>query len=510
MDVIAPRITTDRSVATHSLEAIVAGVCRAGMGDEEKAIALYEYTRRVMFHYRERSERVDEHFDLDPLRLINTYGYSFCTQQMMVLVALWQAAGIESRIWGMPGHGTAQAFYGGKHHWFDPLIGAYVRSRTDGTVASLAEIAEDPTVLTQAAAEGRAAPTFLPCGRVFYEDVARLVPRMAAYIAECRRLGDDMGFIAARAGQSKPTWNPRQPLYQPDWSLRVGERVVFLWDNLEGEYNCIGVNPEHLPPHHWCGVEVDRRDRLNYPCWKPYAKTINGVRTCRYHANGLHVFAPKFRDEWFKRGFEASSLEWHCWKRGMPKLRLKKRRRAADLIYKMSTPHVYTSATLAAEFRRAARDDVSRLHVSCDGGATWVKVWDAKAGRPGKVEAEVELRDHVRGMRDFWVRAQCRTRGEPDKAGLDSLSVRAVFQHNMFARPYLVPGRNRVTVRVANPEVLPRLGLDVTYAWREGRAARSHTERITESPATFTIHVGGRAMPRMRRLEMKVGKGEPT
>jgi len=44
-------------------------------------------------------------------------GYSFCTQQMMVLVALWQAAGIESRTWGMPGHGAAQAFYGGKHPW---------------------------------------------------------------------------------------------------------------------------------------------------------------------------------------------------------------------------------------------------------------------------------------------------------------------------------------------------------------------------------------------------------
>ena len=533
MDVIAPRITTDRSTATHSLEAIVAGVCRAGMGDEEKAVALYEYTRRVMFHYRQRSERLDEHFDLDPLRLINTYGYSFCTQQMMVLVALWQAAGIESKVWGMPGHGTAQAFYGGKHHWFDPLIGAYVRSRKvshlhfahsrhvpneDVTpVASLAEIAEDPTVLTKAAAEGRAAPTFLPCGRVFYEDVARLVPTMADYIRQCDALGDDMGFIAARAGQSRPTWNPRQPLYQPDWPLRVGERVVFLWKNLDGEYNCIGVNPEHLPPHHWCGVEVDKKDKLNYPYWKPYAKTINGVRTCRYHANGLHDFAPSFRDEWFKRGFEANSFEWHRRKRGMPKLRLKRRGRAANLVYKMSTPHVYTSATLAADFRRAAREDASRLYVSCDGGAKWTNVWDAKAQRApgagdgsGKVKAKVELRDPVRGMRDFWVRAECRTRGEPDKAGIDSLAIRAVFQHNMFARPHLVPGRNRITVCVANSEVLPRVGFDVTYAWREGRAARSHTERIAESPATFTIRVGGKELPRMLRLEMNVGKGGST
>ena len=149
----------------------------------------------------------------------------------------------------------------------------------------------------------------------------------------------------------------------------------------------------------------------------------------------------------------------------------------------------------------------THLYVSRDGGARWTKVWDAKAEKPSKVKAKVELRDHVRGMRDFWVRAECRTGGKPDEAGLNSLAIRAVFQHNMFARPHLVPGRNRVTVSVANPEVLPRVAFDVTYAWREGRATRSHAERIPGSPTTFTIRVGGKALPRMLRLEMKVGAG---
>jgi len=504
MDVVAPRITTDRSVDTHSLASIVADVCREGMSDEQKAIALYEYTRRVMFHYMERSERLDEHFDLDALRLINTYGYSFCTQQMIVLVALWQAAGLESKIWGMPGHGTAQAFYGGKHHWFDPLIGAYVRSRRDGTVASLAEIAEDPTVLTEAAAEGRACPTFVPCGRVFYEDVARLVPSMTDYIRECVELGDDIGFIAARAGDAVPKWDPRHVLYQPDWRLRAGERVAFLWRNLPGEFNCIRVNPAHLPPHHWCGVAADRKDQLNWPYWRPYARRINGVLTCRSHANGRHVYAPKFRDEWFKRGFEANTFRWLGWKRGLPRLRPRKLGRRAAIVYKMSTPHVYTNAAIEARFRRAAEDDASRLLVSTDGGASWAKVWEGSG--VGAVRARVNVPDRVRGMRDFWVRAECSTRTDADRAGLDGLKIEAVFQHNMFARPFLAPGRNAVSVRVGNPDVLRDVDFAVTWVWKQDRRTRKHTEHIAASPHAWVIPVAGREMPRMVRLEMKVSR----
>ena len=124
--VMAPRVTTDRSVDCHSLESIVANVCTPAMTDQEKAVALFRFVRRMMFHYPQRSERLHPKDDLDSLRLLNTYGYSLCSQQALVLVDLWRTAGIKSICWGMPGHCTAQAWYDGSEHWFDPLIGAYV------------------------------------------------------------------------------------------------------------------------------------------------------------------------------------------------------------------------------------------------------------------------------------------------------------------------------------------------------------------------------------------------
>ena len=61
--------------------------------------------------------------------------------------------------------------------------------------------------------------------------------------------------------------------------------------------------------------------------------------------------------------------------------------------------------------------------------------------------------------------------GADQKAGLDKIGVRTVFQHNMFARPYLVPGAKEVTVTVANPEVLAYQPFEVSYVWEEAGAA---------------------------------------
>ncbi|MCG3180167.1 MAG: hypothetical protein BIFFINMI_02524 [Phycisphaerae bacterium] len=528
-DVIAPRVTTDRSVDTYSLPGIVRDVIAQADAktDEQKAIALYEYVRRVIFHYEQRGEKRDQVYDLDALRQINTYGYSFCTQQMLVLTHLWNTAGIEGKYWSVPGHSTAQAFYGGTLHWFDPLIGAYVYSRdkTNG-IASLQEIAKDPTVLTKAAEEGRASPTFMPCGKVLYEDAARL-SGSAEYAAFCKGFGDDVGYMAANAAKAKKGGGPRRSLYSPDMTLRPGETVTYLWDCLPGEFNVKADAPkDQLPPNHFCGVEADSRDKVNWPYWRNYVKEINGVKTARYYANGTQTFRPAFNNEHFKQGVESNSFAWFGWSgAGAPSLRPAAVGQAADIVYKMSTPYVYTSGTLSAEFHRAADADVSRLYVSADAGAHWTKVWDAaeeKAGA-GVVKATANIGPHVHGLHEFWVRAECSTdatRTVKDKegkekiemvpAGLQSMAVTAVFQHNMYARPQLMAGDNKVTVTAANPAVLEFQNFHVKYVWEESAAdggpavEKTSDERVTSSPQTWTIPVAGEAMPKMKSLTLSV------
>ena len=515
--VVAPRVTTDRSVDCHSLKAIVAGVCTPTMSDQEKAVALFGFVRRMMFHYPQRSERLSPKDDLDSLRLLNTYGYSLCSQQALVLVDLWRTAGIKSICWGMPGHCTAQAEYGGGCHWFDPLIGAYAYRRDGKTIASLKDIAADPSLLTQAVEERRASPTFVPCRTVLRDDAARYAKDKPQYVRECAELKDDVTFMAKLAHGAKRAWGPNPQRYEPDLALRRGETVTFLWSDLAGEFNCKtrppgrpfreNVLPEgELPPHHFCGVAAERRDAANFPYWRPYVKEIGGVRTGRYYANGTHVYWPRFAREPSKGDFDRNTFVWAREEKGIPALRVRRAGTPAVLVCRMRTPHVYTSIAVSAEFARARRDDVSRIYVSCDGTKTWRKVYDAGPAAPGRLAAEARLRDEVVGMRDLWFRLECRTSGDTTKAGLHAVEIEAVFQHNMFARPYLCGGANRVSVRVGNPDVLDGCALTLSYAWKEGRRKKTHAERITRSPHAYTIDVAGEPMPRMVSLKLAVAR----
>ena len=511
--VVNPRVTTDGSVDCSSLKSIARDVCKGKTTKQDKAIALYEFARRVMYHYQQRSEasNADNH---DSLRLINTYGYALCSQQSLLLVDLWQAAGIDGYVWSVPGHTTPQAEYDGGHHWFDPQLGGYVYLRDGKTVASLQDIAKDRTILTKAVAEGRAPKAFMPCKTMLRDDAARLVRESPEYLKTLTGHVDDMTFMANLAGEAaKWKWGaPGKPRYRPQIKLRRGERVEFLWDALPGEFNCVssapgkparrGVVPaDQLPPHHFCGDGPDKKCPLQYPLWKPYTKVIKEVRTARYYANGRHMYRPDLRKGPAKGDFVANSFG-----RGeasAPALRVAKAGEASALVVKMATPQVYTSAVVTATFRRATAKDVSHIYLSRDGKA-WKQVYTAPA-KAGEADAKVELRKIV-GLREVWLKFEVRTPGDPAAAGLDAVSIECIFQHNMFARSHLIAGKNSVQVRLDGPKGLQPGDFTVTYVWKEGARKKTHTQQITRSPTNYVINVGGKELPRMISLTLAAAR----
>ena len=451
------RVTSDGSVDCSSLKSIVTDVCREGMSDRQKAIALYEFTRRLMFHYPQRSERLSARDDLDTTRLVNTYGYSFCSQQSLVLVDLWRTAGIRSICWGMPGHVTAQAEIDGRQAWFDPLIGAFVYRRDGKTLASLEDIAADPSLLTKAREENRASPSFMNCGRVLIDDAEGFCRDKPEYIKSCRKLLNDTRYIAELAGKAKPKFGPNKPLYDPTIRLRRGEKITYLWAHLDAEFNCkASVPKDMLPPHHICGLRSEKAEKANFPFWKPYITTLAGKETGRYSANGRHVY-------------EAN------------------RRRV-----RMRMPHVYTSAVVTARFRGPAPDGGYRISISRDNQRTWNPVWKGR-----EAEARATLRDQIVGMRDVWFRFE-------GGSGLEGCRIEAVFQHNMYARPYLVPGRNQITIHASDSTLLGRVPLEIKWSWMEEGRERAHLRKVSSVPMTYTVEVGSKELPRMRSLELSV------
>ena len=89
---------------------------------------------------------------LDPLKMLNSYGFGLCYQIAPLLESLWKAGGFEdARVWFLTGHTIAEVFYEGSYHYFDSdMMGYNTAGRgaaKDSRVASVREIEQKPEIM---------------------------------------------------------------------------------------------------------------------------------------------------------------------------------------------------------------------------------------------------------------------------------------------------------------------------------------------------------------------------
>ncbi|MHC4917873.1 MAG: transglutaminase domain-containing protein, partial [Planctomycetota bacterium] len=322
-----PRVLPDGCVDTSSLDGIVKGLVKPGMSDQEKVLAVYQWWRRVTFHFRNMG--ADRR---DTLRVINSYGYNLCGSHSGSMMVLFKHMGIKARPAfvkgasakeGYGGHTVEEVFYGGKWHAFDVMSNFCVLNRDDPpTIAGLAEIQKDPTLVTKAVEEKRTVGGFITCthdpdidyaGR---EQLRKL--GWGGWMTKEGLKGDlrwgclIFGYTDAQGkdhpGDLKTFWskaannwscNKAGDLYGGyhapgllDITLKPNERWVMLWDNL-GMWTVKSSFPK-TGPFHTCG-HCDELDEVNFKYFEPYAKKgLGGTKVCyRYYANGFLEWTPQ-------------------------------------------------------------------------------------------------------------------------------------------------------------------------------------------------------------------------
>jgi hypothetical protein len=58
---------------------------------------------------------------LDPLKLLNSYGFGLCYHIAPLLEAVWKAGGFaDARVWFLTGHAVAEVYYEDAYHYCDP------------------------------------------------------------------------------------------------------------------------------------------------------------------------------------------------------------------------------------------------------------------------------------------------------------------------------------------------------------------------------------------------------
>ena len=134
--VCSPKVLLRNQIDASNLRTLSEGICEQAKArtPREKAEAIWRFFLTdgrfvkpgFWYHiagwaYEEPAGEV-----LDPVKLLNSYGFGLCYHIAPLLEAVFEAAGFDdARVWFLTGHTVAEVFYDGAYHYFDSDMMGY-------------------------------------------------------------------------------------------------------------------------------------------------------------------------------------------------------------------------------------------------------------------------------------------------------------------------------------------------------------------------------------------------
>jgi hypothetical protein len=442
----------------------------------------------------------------------------------------------------------------------DPIIGAYARNKTDGSIASMEEIAKDPLILVDAVREKRSSMPYFPCA-VFPNPIPGTLIGAYSYFDY------DTAFAVDYMTGYKDNNQTTQTAYcNMRKSLKKGEVYYWLWDFLPGDYYLPSDSSKKsrswnwYPPRHICGWK-DSLDTVNWPYFKPYEKVINGATCYRYYANGVHLYEPDLKKDDPKDDLLIQKNAAFFADDGiLPAVHPAKTGETAEIAWKIKLPYPLMTMEVSGEYVRASDSDTLLLSVApvfFDTDSASDAAGEPQAGYQDTLGTEpfrqvrlfgvsgaparfaVDLRDlidpannhiapkaygakmrkrfiartdsanvYYRRVYDGYViKFTMKGAKRAANAGLNSLCIKSVFQHNMFALPQMEPGLNLVSVTTESAS-LNSEDLKVGFGWMENGKKTVSVTPVKLNRAGFPLTVKQKTMPKM--LYMWLGNTAKT
>ncbi len=461
--VVDPRVSTDRSVDTSTIDRIVASLVRDGMSDEQKVVAVFNWIRTVLYHGDGPAETA---YDFG--KMIHSLGNGSCLRQTTPLAVLLERLGYPCRSWVHDGHHMIEVKYGGKWHCMDPHMTFYVYDRSEPpTIASVEQLRADRTLAFDAVAEGRACPGFLQCG-----DTPKYFGPGGNWVLDAgwpkAKIDEPFGRITMPRGQTYTrTWMPGPQRY----------RFLDAW---KFDYG----------PYHTCSVRADRKDTVNWPLYEPHVAAVGKdgrQRSARHWATGKLVYKPELVSDHYRDAVVRSTNLTHDQQRGLVATDPKQ---PAEVVFTVDCPYVLTAGDLTLE----STSGTVTAAVSTDGGESWQLIALRRQGQ----RLHGEFIEPINGSYDGY---QLRLRLQ-DGAAIAVMELVSRFHLNPYSLPYLVPGRNVVKVdaaRFGSP-----LRLEWTYAQGPEWTQQKTASKTFTQPGEIVIDVEGEKYPRNISLTLSV------
>ncbi len=433
---------------------------------------------------------------LDPLKLLNSYGFGLCYQDGPLLEALFEAGGFQdARSWFLTGHTVCEVFFDGRYSMLDVDMMGYT-TVGDGDprtlpIAGVRELEADRSIITAKLL----APDRADTSKVIYPwypaDVQ--VKAMGGY-ADIFTSGDDNWLFPFRRYSSGHSMDyllrPGEKLiryYQPESSSLYYlpfKHVDGRWSEFPREIPQYNINTED-GPHSQKDERVWATGRLEY--------------TPPLHRQS--AFYPE-RGEGFNHNLSLPETAGGA-------LGRLDGSRPATAVFEMNSPWVLIDGQFELYAELAAAHNQLIVETSTDRGRSWEVAGQLRGPYSGPWRcaprvlsvSEHGTRGALSGTYGYLVRI---TLAGPDgRVALRDLRLTSIFQLNPRSLPALAGGKNellyspgKVVVRRSLPVELSRLAdfaleVDRLVYTRENSNGLVYPERWKKGAAVFELTAPG-------------------
>ena len=467
------RVTTDRSIDPSSIETICKSVCKPGMTEKERALAIWRMFNTNMFHW----DRISRgHWDV-----LCTYGYSLCgtmwrTMSMFYLYEFGDGSvrgggfggWTFNTEWGRlmmegwladsylmkrkhikreemyrpydpkkakdkpmsGGHTMGEVKFDGSFHFLDPHAGFYVYTADGKDIASSSQVASDPSLVSDPV---KVPERFMPCDR-----------------------GLPLFFYRAKGG-SGGKGSGKKPKNQVfPTNLRAGLKYVRYYGKTFPHAYVYSKGWERMPK--WYTAKGPRH-------------LCNNEETWRHYGNGEVVFEPEATPLWREAIVKSENLADDL-KGG---LRGKDPKKPFSFTVAFQTPYIFVGENISGD----AKGDVAVQQGQCERRSVW---------KSGGKSSTINVKP-VRTTRDFGRTISYTVTGWP-AASIRGLRLAAVFQYNYFMSPRPKPGDNRIKVAWSPESTMSGRAVRVTWTWKERSGDKRDVNLITKSGTEYSVKLG--------------------
>ena len=378
-----------------SRSSILSFIRAAGpLTDAQFALATWRFISQHNQHYCVAGAPCDLFGEaVDPMRLLHGYGFTCCEQATYILDWLWRGARYQARAASMTFHEVPEIYYDGAWHMYDADHKVFYLEKDNKTVASVADVIADPSLVSRAADANGNDP----------------VGYSAQWMAD--------QYAAAKPGYYYNTFSD-ETIYtlgsSQTFTLRSANATTNIFHGAFSGAEPLASDAVNSGQFDW---ELD----FARPDWKELTSSSNGTGTL---INGADTFLTN------------SSTS------------------PGDVTYHLSSPFPVFSLVVSGTVYLQDSSAAVNVYLMHD-GSPWSTAFpmNAKAGTP--IQTTADLTSAVAGQYSYFIKLQL-SGSTPNMAQIGAVHIISEVQVAKMLFPHLVPGAlNHLTYQDWSPATIP-------------------------------------------------------